>query len=223
MELYEQVRPQTWEAVLGQPKAVALIRGVLKRQGGPGGKAFFVTGPSGVGKKSIARLIAKELPGPSAVHEFGTADDLDAKELADIEGLYGMTRRGLDTRTHCILVHEAHGLNARQCRVLLKLLEPVPERVCWVFTTTWAGENWLEDAQIDASALFSRCVSGGPIRLTNQALAKTFAPWLREVAQAHNLDGQPIPAYEKLMAECKNNPRMALQKIAAGYMLEENK
>ena len=52
MNLYEKYRPQTFEEVLGQDKAVAKIRRIIDR--GWGGQAFWISGASGTGKTTLA-------------------------------------------------------------------------------------------------------------------------------------------------------------------------
>ena len=58
MQLYEQHRPRTWTDVIGQEKAVRKAQTILKR--GWGGRAWWLSGKSGVGKSSIGLIIAKE-------------------------------------------------------------------------------------------------------------------------------------------------------------------
>lgn len=219
MELYERVRPKEFDGVVGQDKAVRLIRGVIDRNGGtPGGKAFFLTGPSGMGKTTLARIIASKLAGARVV-EFRTAEELTAAEVDDLDRAYHLARRGLFAMPTAVIVNEAHGLNARQVRTLLGLLEPIPDSFVWVFTTTWAGQTWLEDSQIDAAPLMGRCVGGGPIRLTNQGMAQAAARLVRGIAVEHGLDGQPEAAYVKLANEHKSSVRGMLQAVEAGVML----
>ena len=67
MQLHEQYRPKCWEEVAGQVEALAEVQAVLKR--GWGGRAWWLTGLSGTGKTTIARLIAQEGAG-----EDGTAE-----------------------------------------------------------------------------------------------------------------------------------------------------
>ena len=59
MQLTERYRPQTWADVAGQDKVVSRIRALAKR--GLAGRAYWLSGQSGTGKTTIARLIAAEV------------------------------------------------------------------------------------------------------------------------------------------------------------------
>lgn len=213
MNLYEKYRPQTFDAVVGQDKAVATIRRILER--GWGGQAFWIAGASGTGKTTLARIIANTGADEFCVDEYDSADALDVAALDKIErdcAMFGWGKGG-----RAIIVNEAHGLRALTIRRLLGMLERIPSHVVWVFTTTRDGADKLFDDQIDASPLLSRCIE---IRLTNQGLCKPFAALVQTIAQAEHLDGKPIQAYETLAKACKNNMRMMLQQIAAGVMAD---
>lgn len=75
LSLYEQYRPTTWADVVGQPKVVARIQLMAKR--GLTGRAFWLTGASGTGKSTIARLIAAELGGAILLECLGMPTDAD--------------------------------------------------------------------------------------------------------------------------------------------------
>lgn len=209
MQLFEKYRPKDWAEVLGQDKAVRLIRAKIERSGA-GGQAFWLTGPTGTGKTTIARLIAGALKG-ARVHEYKCADQLTAAELTDLEAAYHLARRGLFALPTVVIVNEAHGLNSRQVRMLLGLLEPIPESFVWVFTTTWDGQGFLEESAIDAAPLLGRCVGGKPIRLTNQGLAPVIAEWARGIMAREGLDGLPESVYLAAARESKNSFRGALE------------
>ena len=68
MQLYLQYRPQTWDQVIGQEKAIAKIDRL--RQRGLSGRAFWITGQSGIGKTTIGHLIAAEIADPGNVVEI---------------------------------------------------------------------------------------------------------------------------------------------------------
>src|SRR5260370_9503650 len=80
--LTEQYRPRTWAAVVGQDKIVARIQALAKR--GLGARAFWISGQSGTGKSSIARLLAAEVADDFMIREID-AGTLTVSALADLE------------------------------------------------------------------------------------------------------------------------------------------
>ncbi len=66
--LHEQYRPARWSDVVGQDRAIRKIQTVAKR--GIGGRAFWLSGQSGTGKSTIARLIALEIADAPNIEEI---------------------------------------------------------------------------------------------------------------------------------------------------------
>lgn len=212
MQLHEQYRPTEWSQVVGQDKAIAKIHQIAKR--GIGGRAYWLTGASGTGKTTIARLIASELADDWATEEIDSADATPAR-LATIEREAQCRAIGKGGRAY--IVNEAHGLRRDAIRQLLVFLERLPAHVAVIFTTTSEAMESFSDGE-DSAPLLSRCVR---IELARRGLAEQFAARALEIARAENLDGQPIERYIRLAKDCRNNFRAMLQRIESGELIAE--
>jgi replication factor C small subunit len=90
----EKYRPQTFFEIKGQEKIIARVKSFVEQKNMP---HLLLAGPAGVGKSTLALVIAKELYGPSWKHNFlelNASDDrgIDVvrhtiKEFAKIKGL----------------------------------------------------------------------------------------------------------------------------------------
>jgi DNA polymerase III gamma/tau subunit len=215
MQLHETYRPKQWSDVVGQPRAIATIDRLRAR--GLAGRAYWLSGKSGVGKTTIGLLLAGEVADPLNIEEID-AQELTPARIRDMERASHCTRIGSKPGL-AYLVNEAHGLRSDAVRQLLVTLERIPSHVAWIFTTTKAGQESLFADEMDAHPLISRCQV---ITLAERDLAKPFAQRAKEIAERERLDGQPLEAYIRLVNDHKGNLRAVLQAIDGGIMLAKS-
>jgi DNA polymerase III delta prime subunit len=211
MMLHEKHRPADWENFVGQSKAVARVRRIIDRPGF-NGDCFWIAGPSGTGKTSLAWIIARRFCQPYNIHELdGEACTVGAvRDVADLMP-YGVLGGGM----RCWIVNEAQAMTSKAIQAWLTALDPVPPHTIVIFTTTEDSADLF--GQFDGP-FRSRCKS---IPFTNQGLALAFANRAREIADRENLNGKPEAAYRRLVQRCHNNMRAVLQEIESGAMMDD--
>lgn len=209
--LADSSRPRTWSEVVGQDDVLARID--LLRPRGLGGRAYFLTGASGTGKSTIARLLAGELADPMNVETVEAASMTPATvhEMERVSCLYGMGSRN----GRAFIVEEVHGLRSDTVRALLVVLERIPAHVLWTFTTTTDGEEELFEKD-DAAPLLSRCIR---LRLASQGIAETYARYVWNLAQREGLAGTDPARALQLVRRHRNNLRAVLQAVETGDLL----
>jgi len=212
LPLYERYRPRRLEDVVGQPQACAKLQRAIDRDA-VAGRAWWVSGRSGGGKTTIARILAESVADETSVYEYD-GREMTVAELARLRATC-YAGRPLFGSGYAIIVNEAH--NVKDATRFLGLLEPIPDWVVWLFTTTTDGQLTF-DGMADSSPLLSRCRS---IPLQSRGVADAFAQLAQQIARAENLDGQPLSAYKVLVNKHRSNMRGVLQSIENEDMLTD--
>lgn len=209
-QLAEQYRPKTWSEVIGQDRIKAKVDTLRPR--GLAGRGYWLNGPSGMGKTTIARLIAAEVSDDWQTEEIDS-HKMTCATIDDLERQCSMRPLG---RGLCWTINEAHGLKKDSVRRLNTFFDRIQPWATIIFTTTQEGQAVFEELD-DGGPLLSRCTK---LQLAKQGVAPLLAKRAKEIAMAEGLDGKPVAAYLKLVQDERMNFRAVLQRIESGDMAE---
>lgn len=222
-QLAEKYRPKTLDAIVGQERAVALLRR-MQSNGGFGGQVFWFAAGTGTGKNCFARIIANEVSDEWGIKE-DDAQDVNMEYMRAMEEEINFKPLWFVSEGKSAgkvwIINEAHGLPERIIRRFLSLIENkgkgLPENVVIIFTTTKDGADSLFEGMNDANPFLDRCIE---VPMSSKGLKEKFAQRASEIADIEGLNGKPIAAYQRLAMDERNSLRGMLAKIQAGYMLD---
>ena len=123
-------RPKTFDEVVGQDNAVGALQTAIKLKAA---HAYLFSGPSGVGKTTLARLAAKALACDEVEEEDGATNTGIENVRSIIEGL---AYRPLGGTAKGIIIDECHALSKAAIQALLKTLEDPPGWIYFFLCTT---------------------------------------------------------------------------------------
>lgn len=137
-DLHIKYRPMDFDELIGQEAIIKSLKALEKKGKWP--HAFLFMGGSGMGKTTLARIIAKKLgTDPSNIREIDAASNngIDAmRELQEglVYGAFGISK------IKFIIIDECHGLSKQAWQSLLKTIEEPPKHVYFAFCTTEADK-----------------------------------------------------------------------------------
>lgn len=148
MSLALKYRPQTFEDVVGQ-KAPSVILSAMIKQGKLAPVLLF-TGPSGVGKTTMARIVAAEIHADAKedvhnkVHPF--VQEIDGASNGSVEDIRRLKQElNYATMGHkVIIIDEVHAISSNAFDALKDMLESGPANVTFILCTT--EEHKIEKA-----------------------------------------------------------------------------
>ncbi len=147
-------RPQTFEEVVGQEPITRTLQNALTA--GRVAHAFLFNGPRGVGKTSVARILAKALncvngPTPHPDNTCQICQEITNGSSLDVLEIDGASNRGIDEvrdlrekikymptqgKYRVYIIDEVHMLTKEAFNALLKTLEEPPAHAVFILATT---------------------------------------------------------------------------------------
>jgi DNA polymerase III gamma/tau subunit len=131
--LYVRYRPTTFEEMVGNESAIASLQKSITKKNHS--HVYLLSGHSGCGKTTVARIMAKTILGASdiCINEINSSSDRGIDTAREI--IQQMRYSPSDGNCTIFILDEAHKLNNNFMNAMLKSLEDVPE-YCYFFICT---------------------------------------------------------------------------------------
>lgn len=131
--LATKYRPQTFEECLGQTSILKILERQIETNQIK--NCYLFCGPSGTGKTTIGRVLAKKINNGK-----GTPIEIDAASNNGVDNIRSIVdeaqSRALDAEYKVFIIDECHSITTQGWQAFLKTLEEPPEKTIFMFCTT---------------------------------------------------------------------------------------
>lgn len=154
--LYRKYRSRSLDEIVGQEHITTTLSNALKQ--GKISHAYLLTGPRGVGKTSIARILAHQINNlPYSEDSNLDIIEIDAASNNGVEDVRDLRDKipsaPVGAKYKVFIIDEVHMLSKAAFNALLKTLEEPPAHVVFILATTEAHK--LPDTIISRTQRFS--------------------------------------------------------------------
>lgn len=142
--LYRKYRSRSLDEVLGQDHVTNILRRALEQ--GKIAHAYLLTGPRGVGKTSVARILAHEINQLPYDEDASHLDiiEIDAASNNGVDDIRALREKAqvapVSAPKKIYIIDEVHMLSKPAFNALLKTLEEPPAHVVFILATTDADK-----------------------------------------------------------------------------------
>lgn len=197
MSLYNKYRPTTFAEIIGNEQTISVLQAVLAEGTRTRPQAYLLHGPTGCGKTTIGRIIAKELG--AVGNDYREIDSADFRGIDSIREIRKQAQfMPLESSCRVWLLDECHKLTGDAMNALLKALESPPKQVYYILCTT--------DPQKLLATIRGRCSQFEVSPLTERQMTRLLRHTARDEGQ--DLERQ---VWEQIVDDSFGLPRNALQ------------
>lgn len=138
--MYRKYRSKSLDEIVGQSHITDILRRAIAN--GNVAHAYLLTGPRGVGKTSIARILAHEINQLEYTDESSHLDiiEIDAASNNSVDDIRDLRERvqvaPVSAKRKIYIIDEVHMLSKSAFNALLKTLEEPPSHVVFILATT---------------------------------------------------------------------------------------
>lgn len=202
-------RPQTMDEIIGNASAVSVLKSQLSAESQqPLSKSILLHGPTGCGKTTLARIIAKELGVDGA--DLKEIDSADFRGIDTIREVRKQSQyKPLQSPYRVWIFDECHMMTKDAQNALLKALEDTPKHIYYILCTT--------DPQKLLPTIRGRC-SELKVETLNDGEMKKL---LRRVVKAEK-EKLSKKVYDQIIQDSMGHPRNALQILAQVLAVDES-
>lgn len=196
MALYQEVRPDSLDDVVGNGTTIGALRVMLKNPPSRRPHAILLKGPNGCGKTTIARILAVA---------FGSAEESIIRVSANNTNGIGTVRNiaenaplvGFGGSSKTYIIDESHELTTKAQDGFLDILEDYPPHCYFIFCTT--------DPEKIIKGIHNRCTEYSVGYLQDDEIIEVL------VRACEEMDIEVDPKIVQVIINtCEGSPRAAL-------------